>query len=330
MKLLSIIVPLYNSEKYLPKCLDSLVAQDISPNDYEIILVDDGSPDNSRLVAEEYASRHSNIIVLSQPNKGTSGARNTGLRQAAGKYVYFVDPDDYILENSLKEPLETMEKESLDVLRFAYTEVDEQYRPTSSVKNRIDMDYTPGIMNGGRFMATRLGVACYVWSFIFRRALILENGLFFYEGYYVDDTPWLPRVLLKAQRVDSTPAKRHFYLIRKDSLVRAKSQASIDKQRFGLISVVKELLTQRAGNSDQEADKWYRMTISHCVVFLLSLISVYRFEQRQTVIAQLKSFKVFPLSLYRASLPTRLKMMLINLSPSFYCFVFRVKNSHGQ
>lgn len=326
MKLLSIIVPLYNSEKYLPKCLDSLLAQDLSQGDYEIILVDDGSPDNSRLVAEEYASHCSNIVVLSQPNKGTSGARNTGLLQAVGKYVYFVDPDDYILENSLKEPLELMERESLDVLRFAYTEVNEQYNPTCSVKNRIDMDYTPGVMNGETFMASRLGVACYVWTYIFRRALILDNGLLFYEGYYVDDTPWLPRVLLKAQRVDTIPTKRHFYLIREDSLVRAKSQTSIDKQLSGLISVIQELLAQQAENQSEEADKWYQMAVSHCVVFLLSLVSVYRFKQRQIIIGQLNSLKVFPLSLYRASSPARLKMRIINVSPSFYCLVFRAKN----
>ena len=114
MLYLSIIVPLYNSEKYLPKCLDSLLDQDIQESEYEIILVDDGSPDNSRFIAGEYARAHSNIVVISQANKGTSGARNTGLRHASGKYVYFVDPDDYILNNSLSRLLRHMEEKSLD------------------------------------------------------------------------------------------------------------------------------------------------------------------------------------------------------------------------
>ena len=113
MLTLSIIVPLYNSEKYLPKCLDSLLNQDIPEQDYELILVDDGSPDGSREIAEEYALRHSNIIVLTQSNKGTSGARNTGIRRACGRYLCFVDPDDFILENSFSVLIRRMEEHHL-------------------------------------------------------------------------------------------------------------------------------------------------------------------------------------------------------------------------
>lgn len=155
MKLLSIIVPMYNSEKWLPKCVESLLRQDIPLEEYEIILVDDGSPDGCRKMAEEYSARYSNIIVLTRPNGGTSAARNTGIHTAQGKYLYFVDPDDYILENSLKAILHRMEEESLDVLRFAYTEVDEAGNEAHSVKHPEPIDYSPGVMDGCAFMAER-------------------------------------------------------------------------------------------------------------------------------------------------------------------------------
>ena len=118
MKLLSIIVPVYNVEKYLSKCLDSLLAQDIPISDYEIIIVNDGSTDSSLVIAESYSQTNSNIRVISQLNKGLGGARNTGIRSSEGKYLFFVDSDDTIQKNTLKPLLECMESKKLQVLRF--------------------------------------------------------------------------------------------------------------------------------------------------------------------------------------------------------------------
>jgi glycosyltransferase involved in cell wall biosynthesis len=323
---LSIIVPLYNSEKYLPKCLDSLLNQDIPEDDYEVILVDDGSPDGSRLVAGEYASRHAHITVLSQPNKGTSGARNTGIRHATGKYLYFVDPDDFILENSLARILRMMEEEDLDVLRFGYTEVDERYQPTKSCKYPESPDYTSQLMDGCTFMAERLGIACYVWTYLFRTALLKENGFFFYEGDYFDDTPWLPRVLLAAERVDSIDFKRHFYLIRKNSLVQSDSRESVSKKINGQLFLVKELLRQESAVDNASASKWYDKMISHCVLTLLTLVSEFDSNERKEYMDELRRYDVFPISTGNGSMVNKWKVSLINLNPELYCRMIRLKS----
>lgn len=323
---LSIIVPLYNSEKYLPKCLDSLLNQDIPEQDYEVILVDDGSPDGSRRIADDYASRHSNIIVLSQPNKGTSGARNTGIRRAGGKYLCFVDPDDYVLENSFDVLLRKMEEENLDVLRFGYLEVDEQYRPTASCKNPEAPDYTAQVMDGCSFMAERLGIACYVWSFLYRTSLLKENDLFYYEGDYFDDTPWLPRVLAFASRVDSIDFKRYFYLIRKNSLVQSTSSRSIARKMDGHLFLVKELLLQKSNLNNQEASKWYDRMISHCVLSLLTLVGRADYENRNKYIQELGERKVFPISKAKYSMANRVKVSMINFSPALYCRMIHLKS----
>ena len=325
MKTLSIIVPLYNSERFLPKCLESLLEQDIPKEEYEIILVDDGSPDGSRKIAEDYASRNSNIIVLSQPNKGTSGARNTGLRRAIGKYVYFVDPDDYVLKNSIACLLQKMEEDELDVLRFGYTEVDEQYQPTKSCKSPESPDYSSRVMDGCTFMAERLGVACYVWTFLFRRSLLTDNEIFFYEGDYFDDTPWLPRVLSVAHRVDSIDFKRHYYLIRKDSLVQSSSKKSISKKIDGLLFMVKELLQQDRASENESASRWYHRMISHCVLTLLTLVGESDFDKRKDYIEELKGCKVFPLATVKSSMTNRVKISLVNSKPEFYCWLIHIK-----
>ena len=323
---LSIIVPLYNSEKYLPKCLDSLLSQDIPEQDYELILVDDGSPDGSRRIAEEYASRHSNIIVLAQSNKGTSGARNTGIRRAGGKYLGFVDPDDFVLENSFSVLIRRMEEENLDVLRFGYSEVNEQYQPTKSCKNPESPDYSSLVMDGCTFLSERLGIACYVWSYIYRTALLKKNNLFFYEGDYFDDTPWLPRVLSLADRVDSIDYKRYFYLIRMNSLVQSTSNRSIVRKMDGHRFLVKELLRQKRALGNNEASKWYDRMVSHCVLSLLTLVGQADFENRDGYFQELRESEVFPLSMSKCSVVNKVKLSLINMNPSVYCRMIHLKS----
>ena len=323
---LSIIVPLYNSEKYLPKCLDSLLNQDIPAQEYEVILVYDGSPDGSRMIADEYASRHSNIIVLSQPNKGTSGARNTGLSRACGEYLCFVDPDDYVLENSFDVLLRRMEEKNLDVLRFGYLEVDEQYHPTKSCKNPESPDYTSQVMDGCMFMAEKLGIACYVWSFLYRTALLKENNLFFYEGDYFDDTPWLPRVLALASRVDSIDLKRYFYLIRQNSLVQSTSNRNLVRKMDGHRFLVKELLRQKRALGNDDASKWYDRMLSHCVLSLLTLVGQVDFENRGDYLKELREAGVFPVSKSRCSMANKMKLSLINSNPALYCRMIHMKS----
>ena len=329
MKRLSIIVPMYNSEAYLQKCIGSLLQQDIPLDDYEIILVNDGSPDGSKNVAEDYASRFSNILVLSQENKGTSGARNTGLRHARGRYVYFVDPDDYILENSLRCVLDQMDAESLDVLRFGYTEVDEKYQPTKSCKHPETPDYSPMIMDGCTFMAQRLGVACYVWTYIFRTSVIVDNGIFFIEGDYFDDTPWLPKVMRIAERVNSLNKKRHFYLIRSNSLVQAVNEKATQKKISGEQFLIEELSRQKKECNNANAKKWYDMMIAHCVVSLLNLVSLYRYGCQNQIINEIKSKRILPLSLNRTTMENRAKMILISIYPSLYCWIIHKRHSRS-
>src|SRR5690554_4926594 len=96
---LSVIVPAFNVESWIERCLLSIVHQDISPESYEVIVINDGSPDQSASIAKELAKTFSQIVVIDQENKGLSGARNTGIQNAKGKYVLFIDSDDYIEPN---------------------------------------------------------------------------------------------------------------------------------------------------------------------------------------------------------------------------------------
>lgn len=101
MILLSIIVPVYNIENYITRCIESLLNQEFSPNEYEIILINDGSTDNSGQICQHYTILYNNIILINQINQGVSAARNLGLEMARGKFICFVDGDDYLISNGL-------------------------------------------------------------------------------------------------------------------------------------------------------------------------------------------------------------------------------------
>lgn len=117
-KLISIIVPIYNVEKYLPKCLDSVINQ--TYENLEIICVIDGSPDNSLQICMEYAEKDKRIIVIEQENQGLSGARNTGIATATGDYIIFVDADDWIELDTCEKALKSMEQFDSDVVIWSY------------------------------------------------------------------------------------------------------------------------------------------------------------------------------------------------------------------
>ena len=205
---LSFIIPVYNVEKYLRKCVDSLLAQDYE--NYEIILVDDGSTDGSGALCDKIVRAHNDemsrdkslnepltlndgqkckISVIHQKNGGLSAARNAGLMAAQGEYVCFVDSDDYWEENVLGGLMEQIERDKLDVLRFKYQNVRitnegvneltnereyEVFRP-----NKVDPyasdDYTDVPTDGVSFLNSRFGTACYAVMFIIRRDLITNH-----------------------------------------------------------------------------------------------------------------------------------------------------------
>ncbi len=121
-KALSIIIPVYNAEKYLAECLDSCLNQDIPAEDYEIICVNDGSTDGSAEILERYAREHSNVRFITQPNGGVSVARNTGIDAARGEYIWFVDADDLIQRNCLAGLRRRLGEAPVDKLSFGHYE----------------------------------------------------------------------------------------------------------------------------------------------------------------------------------------------------------------
>lgn len=319
---LSIIVPIYKVEQYLAKCVESLLNQDLSSEDYEIILVDDGSPDRCGKICDEYAAIFSNIRVVHRANGGLSAARNSGIETSKGQFIQFVDSDDYLEPNVLKNLVAKMETDNLDVLRFNYQNVNERYEvfdPNKDGKHFVD--YRDEICNGLVFLTNRLGLGCYAWQFIIRRGLL--DDCRFKEGIYYEDTEWTPRLLSNAQRVTSTNLMTYNYLMREGSITQSVAEDKKKKvlnDKFLLIDAMQE---QMRSVSDK---RWFEGMISLTVLSIIGFICEHYFKQRKRFLHELKNKKVFPLSYFNANKPAVQKIRIANVSPSFLCLFIRLTN----
>ena len=202
---ISLVIPVYNVEKYLARCLDSCLHQDLAADEYEIIVVNDGSPDGSKVIAEKYASEYANIKLYNQENGGLSVARNNGLEKAQGEYVWFVDSDDWIEEKCLAGIVEKMDIQNLDMLQIGYIEAYDNGNIIKSPRGLFE-----GCMTGCEAMKAQYIPAPAQFT-IYRRNFLERFTLLFYPRIYHEDAEFKPRALFFAQRFASLNKHVYYY-----------------------------------------------------------------------------------------------------------------------
>lgn len=319
---LSVIVPIYKVESYLRKCVDSLLQQDMVDDEYEIILVDDGSPDGCGVICEDYASRHAHIKVVHRPNGGLSAARNSGIDVAQGDFVQFVDSDDYLEPNVLKALIDRAETENLDVLRFNYQNVNEQYEVFEPNKvSKPFVDYCEEPCDGLTFLSERLGFGCYAWQFVMRRKLLEDCR--FKEGVLFEDTEWTPRMLMKTKRVSSIDKIVYNYLQRIGSITKSTDETKKRKTLMNKMLLIDSMKEQMEGLPDK---RWFEGMISQIALSIIDDISIDFFDERRRLLEEIKSKGVLPLSDFHAAPSALRKTRWINFSPELYCVTLHLKN----
>ena len=206
--LLTVVIPVYNVEKYLKRCIDSILIQEWKNCD--ILLVDDGSTDNSPQICEDYAKAYDIISVIHKENGGLSEARNTGISNAEGEYVYFLDSDDWIEPNTFSDLAEVIESDQYDIISFNPEFVKSEHDIIKSDSKRtkrltgkealIDM-FSYGFITG------------FATDKIYRKALFTKNTIQFPVGKYYEDLGTNYKLFLAAKKVYATNQKYYHYLI---------------------------------------------------------------------------------------------------------------------
>ena len=222
MKSVSIIVPIYKVEKYLKECLDSILSQ--SFGDLQIILVDDGSPDGCGAICDEYALRDDRVFVIHSQNGGLSAARNKGLAVCEGKYVFFVDSDDYLEKNAAEVLYNNAEAGKLDILLYdAISFDDENPKPAEAEINKYIRKHSyPSVCAGSELFSQMQKNDEYrspVQYCFYKKALLDEHGLRFHEGILHEDQEFNFLALLYAQRVKHIPDVLYHHRFRSDSIM---------------------------------------------------------------------------------------------------------------
>jgi len=236
LKQISIIIPVYNSEKFIAKCLDSIINQLHCPL-IEIILIDDGSKDNTPDIIKGYSKKYSFIKVITQENQKQSAARNNGLKHATGKYVMFIDSDDYLEKTMLSDMYNLIEMEKTDLCICGIKKI---------FNSRVELEIESCLKKSGNhigdFLTKHKEMDVGLWNKIFKLDIIQKNNLNFENGNFFEDTLFVFKYLCNISQGISFLEKPLYNLLKREESTTTTYNPSIEYYAIKLNSKVREYI----------------------------------------------------------------------------------------
>ena len=242
---ISVIVPVYNVEKWLNMCIYSILAQ--SYKNLEIILVNDGSTDKSKDICDSYSKKDNRVRVLNIKNSGQSVARNIGLKEAKGDYILFIDSDDYISDKAIIEKfINILDSNNYDFIYTSYcrfedgneekiTEILPINLTNDEIKNKEGKDILVDLLNKNSFHHAPYLKVC-------RKEFILNNKLFFREGYYHEDAEWTFKVFYYAKKIFIYDKPWYMRRMRENSTITSRNESAICKKLCDRLIIADDLI----------------------------------------------------------------------------------------
>ena len=266
---ISFIIPVYNVEKYLEQCLDSVINQTLK--DIEVICIDDGSTDNSLNILKKYQKKDSRIIVYSQENSGQGKARNVALDAARGEYVLFVDSDDWIDLDASKELYEFSKKDNLDMLMFNVINYDDetnQFFETKYYNNAwFPKDFDRKIFSYDEIKDYAFAMSCTPYSKVYKRSFLEENHIRFPLGAFFEDYPFHCEVLLTSKRTRIFRKHYYFRRRRKDSVTAEADDTYFDTVKIS--NVVTDVFKKHG-----QYKKYIKLVLNRKIEYLMYCLDV--------------------------------------------------------
>lgn len=296
---LSIIIPYYNAEEWIARMLDSLLCQDLTEEDYEIIVVDDGSKEDPK-VLKDYVSRYAIIRYIQQNNSGPGGARNTGIKAAQGEYIFFCDSDDYIAENVLGGLYNIAHEHKLDMLFHQIRRISVDETPQNA---RRHFSQVNEYLSGREFFALPVKdkITTGIWQFIIKRDFIERCHLEFPSDRIMnEDSSFLIDAVLAAGPVASVDVEVYYYVQNPQSLIHLTGRIEQTERFADNMMIFVRKLTSILEDKDIIKDmpqgcidniKWVRNQKAYIMLVNLCILPTERFDY---YVSELKSLHAYP------------------------------------
>lgn len=294
---LSIIIPVYNTEAYLSRCLDSCLHQDLPMDQYEIIAVNDGSTDRSLEILKLYESNHQNIKVLSQNNQGLSVTRNNGVAIAKGKYFWFVDSDDWIKENCLQSLCANADGANILIMDSHYV----------VFSNCLELRREKWVGAPG---------------YLFKRLFWINNQFNFERGIYFEDLHLIPKILCSTENIRHVVDPVYYYEQREGSIMRSNSK----KHCLDLIFIMRSLYFFLIKNSNHNRNEvlYYLISAFNAFIDRACMLSVHDRSSLCNTLRYDELFSKLGLLLNRGS---KIKWLLVRSQPELLRYYLRIERS---
>lgn len=316
MILLSVIIPLYNNAPYLHECIDSLYRQGIEENEFEVIIVDDGSTDGGGAAADSIAAEHDNIKVLHQPNHGTGMARNAGMKVARGKYLHFVDADDFVLDGSYRHILDNLMPQDTDIIAVELVK-DGAFGETMATG-------TIGYVGNMRGYIEKNYMKVMVWIKLFKRTFIETNGLNFPAISYGEDTAFTWDALRHDGTLLVSSDIVYSYRTNPQSIERTRNVDLVKKTIDDLV-VVNRLLKEYAPGYAGCKPVKSNFTHKYRVLFNRILCTPYSFKEIKEIFARCATIGISHL---HPSKDIKVYNLLYNHPVLYYVFQWFIRTAY--
>ncbi len=312
---LSIIVPVYNVAQYLPKCLQSILRQGLSTDQYECLLINDGSTDNSRNICEEYVQNYDNFKLIDQKNQGVSIARNTGIDNAQGEFVCFIDSDDYLLDDGLNKAfIPFASRKDIDVISFRSSY---DYWSVQEINNEVDYE------GNAHNLIVRDGLPSFCWLFIYRRSFLNQEHIRFEKLIVCEDQLFSNTVMLANPKVLSTHANIYRYVVHRDSITTKRSKSHcrkcVDDYLYGYEEILNQMKHYDLAESPKVEKACYN-SLNSKKFFLVTRVwsSVYNYSSFVAIRKRCLNNSFLPIPKYSKGIKSNFVRHILNLSMSSF------------
>lgn len=309
--LVSVIVPVYNVEYYIRKCLDSILAN--SYTNIEVILVDDGSTDNSGEICDEYLLIDHRVKVIHKNNGGLSSARNAGLDMAIGEYILFVDSDDYISHDTITVCLEKIK--DVDIVQFNFFVVDEN----GQVKNKLSRSTTeevfdPEEVQMALYKKSDTAIIVNAWNKLYKRNMI--DNIRFVNGRNYEDNMFTSDIIDNMPRVRIIPDQLYYYVVRSESI----TNTDFNKKKLDRIYAIQYIANKHKGDKYEKYIMYWLVS-----VLFFTYLDVWNSEYSNKGNLQYKLHKKFR-SAYKKCLLVNgcfWKYFIFYFYPTLFCRLYK-------